>query len=144
MLFEKKLFTGAKLVLPDRVLEASLATRAGVIEGILQPGVKLPGYEEIDVTGKILFPGLVDPHVHMWDPSPLNYREDWVCGSQCAASGGITTIVDMPLSVPPVVDHEGFVLKRNVAEQASCVDFAFWGGLTPGCVDSLAELDALG
>ena len=63
MLFEKKLFTGAKLVLPDRVLEASLATRAGVIEGILQPGVKLPGYEEIDVTGKILFPGLVDPHV---------------------------------------------------------------------------------
>lgn len=80
MLFEKKLFTGAKLVLPDRVLEASLATRAGVIEGILQPGVKLPGYEEIDVTGKILFPGLVDPHVHMWDPSPLNYREDWVCG----------------------------------------------------------------
>ena len=80
----------------------------------------------------------------MWDPSPLNYREDWVCGSQCAASGGITTIVDMPLSVPPVVDHEGFVLKRNVAEQASCVDFAFWGGLTPGCVDSLAELDALG
>ena len=65
MLFEKKLFTGAKLVLPDRVLEASLATRAGVIEGILQPGVKLPGYEEIDVTGKILFPGLVDPHVHL-------------------------------------------------------------------------------
>ena len=144
MLFEKKLFTGAKLVLPDRVLEASLATRAGVIEGILQPGVKLPGYEEIDVTGKILFPGLVDPHVHMWDPSPLNYREDWLCGSQCAASGGITTIVDMPLSVPPVVDHEGFVLKQNVAEQASCVDFAFWGGLTPDCVDSLAELDALG
>ena len=33
MLFEKKLFTGAKLVLPDRVLEASLATRAGVTRG---------------------------------------------------------------------------------------------------------------
>lgn len=144
MPFEKKLFTGAKLVLPDRVVEASLATQAGTIEGILRPGVSLPGYEQVDVRGKVLFPGLVDPHVHMWDPSPLNYREDWVCGSQCAASGGITTVVDMPLSVPPVVDQKGFALKKEVAERDSCVDFAFWGGLTPGCVDALDELNALG
>lgn len=141
---EKYLFTGARLVLPDRVVQASLATREGTIEGILRPGVDLPGYEQVDVSGKVLFPGLVDPHVHMWDPSPLNYREDWACGSQCAASGGITTVVDMPLSVPPVVDRKGFELKRDVAERNSCVDFAFWGGLTPDCVDMLDELDKLG
>ncbi len=80
----------------------------------------------------------------MWDPHPQNYREDWYHGSQCAASGGITTIVDMPLSVPPVTNEENFKFKLKVAEDSSCVDFAFWGGLIPSCVDELPNLDKLG
>ena len=141
----KRLFRGGNIVLPDRVIEGTLVIADGKVEGILRPGITLGSeYEEIDVTGRILMPGVIDSHVHMWDPSPQNYREDWKCGSECAASGGITTIVDMPLSVPPVVDREGFQIKYDVAKKDSCVDFAFWGGLTPGCVDHLAELDALG
>ena len=50
----------------------------------------------------------------------------------------------MPLSVPPVVDERGFQIKYEVADRDSCVDFAFWGGLTPGCVGNLKELDRLG
>ena len=140
----KVLFKNGFLVFPDQILKASLAVKGGKIEGILLPGHSLAGYEEIDVAGNFLMPGVIDPHVHMWDPSPMNYREDWASGSRCAASGGITTVIDMPLSVPPVVDREGFFLKKKVAEKASCVDFAFWGGLTPGCVDRMGELDQLG
>lgn len=142
---DKKIFCGGKVVLPDRVSDASLVVEGEKIAGLLQPGVTLSDeYEKIDVTGKVLMPGVIDSHVHMWDPSPQNYREDWKCGSKCAASGGITTIVDMPLSVPPVVDKAGFRIKYDVASKDSCVDFAFWGGLTPGCVDNMAELDKLG
>lgn len=142
---DKKIFYGGKIVLPDRVINGTLVVENEKIIGVLQPGIKLSSdYEEIDVRGKILMPGVIDSHVHMWDPSPQNYREDWKCGSQCAASGGITTIVDMPLSVPPVVDERGFRIKYDVAMQDSCVDFAFWGGLTPGCVDNLEELNRLG
>ena len=141
----KKIFRGGKVVLPDRVLEASLVVEGEKIAGLLHPGTELGAeYEVIDVAGKVLMPGVIDSHVHMWDPSPQNYREDWKCGSQCAASGGITTIIDMPLSVPPVVDERGFQIKYEVADRDSCVDFAFWGGLTPGCVGNLKELDRLG
>lgn len=144
MLSDKIIFKNGSLVLPDRVVRASLVVSGGVIEGLIRPGVCIPGYDEMDVRGKVLLPGVIDSHVHMWDPSPLNYREDWFCGSRCAAFGGITTIIDMPLSVPPVTDKRGFDLKLQVAQKNSCVDFAFWGGLIPDCVDRMEELDRLG
>lgn len=91
------LFTNALIVLPTETIKGSLAVEDGKITGIFESGTELPGFTEVDVHGKALMPGAIDTHVHMWDPSPLNYREDWACGSQCAASGGITTIIDMPI-----------------------------------------------
>ena len=95
----KKIFKNGYVIVPSGSVKGSLVVENGKIVGILTSGMRLPGYDGIDVHGKYLMPGLIDTHVHMWDPSPLNYREDWEHGSQCAASGGITTIVDMPLSV---------------------------------------------
>lgn len=140
----KYILRGGCVVLPDQVIKADLAIRQGKIEGIVRGGFPDSGYQTVDVTDMTLLPGIIDPHVHMWDPSPQNYREDWYCGSRCAASGGITTIIEMPLSVPPVVDRSGFDIKLETASKASCVDFAFWGGLTPGCIGNMRELHQLG
>lgn len=139
----KKAFIGGTLVLPDRIFRGNLIIENGVIQTIttLQPDSDC---QLIDVSDKVLLPGVIDTHVHMWDPHPQNYREDWEHGSRCAASGGITTIVDMPLSVPPVTNETNFKTKLAVAKTGSCVDFAFWGGLIPSCIDQLAELDKLG
>jgi len=57
----------------------------------------------IDATGLHVLPGLIDPHVHFRVPG-LDYKEDFNTGSQAAAAGGITTIIDMPNVVPPTVD----------------------------------------
>lgn len=142
----KKIFKGGRIVLPGRVVQGSLMTENGIVSGIVVDRADKAdeGWETVDVSGRVLLPGLIDSHVHMWDPSPLNYREDWGHGSQAAAAGGITTIVEMPLSVPPVTDEEGFWLKRRTAEANSCVDFALWGGLVPSCIDQLAALNELG
>lgn len=141
----RKLFVGGTVVLSDRVCRATLAVADGIVSGILAPDAPPCRDDEVvDVVGKVLLPGVIDPHVHMWDPSPVDYREDWANGSACAASGGITTIIDMPLSVPPVMDRAGFECKKRVAEDNSVVDFAFWGALTPKNLDHLEELDRLG
>lgn len=72
----RKLFSGGKVVLPERVVDADLLVEnekiAGLISGTLSETVT--DCERVDVTGKVLLPGLIDTHVHMWDPSPLNYR----------------------------------------------------------------------
>lgn len=59
-----------------------------------------PAREVIDAAGLHVLPGLIDPHVHFRVPG-LEYKEDFDTGSQGAACGGITTVIDMPNVVPP-------------------------------------------
>lgn len=109
---------------------------------IVEIGANIPwsAEEEIDATGMVLFPGLIDAHVHFNDPG----REDWegmATGSRALAAGGGTTFIDMPLnSHPPVLDRATFLAKRARGEAVSRLDFALWGGLTP---ESLPHLDAM-
>lgn len=115
-----------------------------VIEGervaAIEASIPWSAAQEIDATGMVLFPGLIDAHVHFNDPG----REDWEgmeTGSRALAAGGGTTFIDMPLnSHPPVLDRETFLAKRARGEAVSRIDFALWGGLTP---ESLPHLDAM-
>ena len=53
----------------------------------------------IDATGKVLTPGLIDPHVHLRDPGQT-HKEDIESGTKAAAAGGFTTVCCMPNTVP--------------------------------------------
>ena len=59
--------------------------------------------EEIDATGLIVAPGLVDSHVHFRDPG-FTYKEDIETGAKAAARGGFTTVICMA-NTKPVVDN---------------------------------------
>ena len=71
-------------------------------------------------------------HVHLNEPG----REDWEgfsTGTKAAASGGVTTVVDMPLnSIPPTTTVENYQAKRVTAQEQCQTDVAFWGGVIPG------------
>jgi allantoinase len=96
--------------------------------------------EEIDASGLLVLPGVIDAHVHFNDPG----RSDWegiATGSHACAAGGTTTFFDMPLnSTPPLIDAAAFDAKRAIAERDSVIDFALWGGLVPGNLDQLEAL----
>ena len=88
------------------------------------------GEEEIDATGKRLFPGMVDVHVHFRQPG-FPQKETWATGSRAAAAGGVTTVVDQPNTDPPTVDGDAFDQKVTLAAD-SLVDFGINGGVVPG------------
>jgi allantoinase len=100
--------------------------------------------EEIDASGWLVLPGVIDAHVHFNEPG----RADWegiASGSGACAVGGTTTYFDMPLnSTPPVCDAEAFAAKHEAAERQSFVDFGLWGGLVPGNVERIEALHACG
>lgn len=129
----------ALVVTPDGGEKADV-----VIDGELIAAVEVDspatGETEIDGEGLVLFPGLVDAHVHFNEPG----REEWegmATGSAALAAGGGTCFIDMPLnSHPPVLDRDAFRAKRARGEAVSRLDFALWGGLTP---ESLPHLDAM-
>ncbi|RMF85028.1 MAG: allantoinase AllB, partial [Nitrospinota bacterium] len=117
---------------------ADVGVKEGKIGAI---GANLSGSaaEEIEATGLYLFPGLIDTHVHCNEPGRTAW-EGLVSGSRALAAGGVTSFVDMPLySTPPVIDGATFDAKKTCAEQASIIDFGFWGGLVPGNTKGMIE-----
>ncbi len=85
--------------------------------------------DEIDAEGLYVLPGGIDAHVHFNTPG-FEEREDFYHGSCFAASGGITTVIDMPCtSLPPVTSLENLRIKLDAVRRQSVVDYAFYGGV---------------
>lgn len=92
----------------------------------------------IDASDKIVIPGGIDAHVHVgqpWNDSsrPVYYAEDIDHASMAAAMAGITTICDMPDSMPLVTNSMAFKQKVDYWKtNGAYVDYAFHGGFIPG------------
>ncbi|HKF70471.1 MAG TPA: dihydroorotase family protein [Stellaceae bacterium] len=93
----------------------------------------------IDARSRLLFPGFVDAHVHMRDPGQPQ-KEDFGSGSAAAAVGGITTVMCMPNTRPPIDSQSGFDHARKAGESRSFVDFALQAAVHPSNQQAMASL----
>jgi allantoinase len=83
-------------------------------------------------------PGAIDMHAHFEDPGHTE-REDFTTGTMSAAAGGITTVMEHPLTYPPVTTAELYRQKREMARQKVVVDFGLWGALTAPSIPEIAS-----
>lgn len=89
--------------------------------------------------GKFVIPGVIDGHVHFRSPGHP-HKEDWASGSRAAASGGVTTVLDMPNTSPPTLTRADWNDKRALAAAHSRVNFGLWVGASAGHNDDINEL----
>jgi dihydroorotase-like cyclic amidohydrolase len=87
----------------------------------------------------IRLPGLIDPHVHVREPGQT-HKEDWDSATQAALAGGVTTILGMPNTKPPIFDNSTLELALDAAKQKARCDYGQYVGAGP---DNAAILPAL-
>ena len=110
-------------------------TEVGITDGkITEVGKHVAGGEErIELgTSITVLPGFMDPHVHMRDPG-LTHKEDFPTGTTAAACGGVTCVLDMPNTKPPVTDVQTLMDKKRVLSGRAFVDYGVFAAVTPNC-----------
>ena len=120
--------------------QADVGIRDGVFVEIgAQDELGSSAIDELDASGLFVLPGLIDSHVHFREPG-LTHEEDWLTGSRAAVMGGITTVLDMPNTIPPTDSPAAVEEKLRLADEKSFCDFGVFGLLSDDNADRLPEL----
>jgi allantoinase len=137
------LIDGGRVITATGVLPANILVHGGRIARVLPPDERPAAADRIDATGLHILPGLIDTHVHLRDPGSTD-REDALSGTQAAAAGGVTTILEMPSSDPPVNSGDVLAARAAVLQARAIVDFALYGGAGHENLDAIPAQAAAG
>ncbi|MGB2635415.1 MAG: dihydropyrimidinase [Candidatus Acidiferrum sp.] len=100
-----------------------------------------PNTEIIDATGKLIFPGFIDPHVHIYLPFMATFAKDThETGSIAALVGGTTTYIEMCCPNRNDDALEGYELWKSKAEGKSACDYAFHMSVTKFAKETESQL----
>lgn len=123
---------GGTVYLDGHMERADLYIHGESIAAIARnPAVRAEAREMVDATGLLVFPGIIDPHVHMaLKVGAHTSCDDFASGSEAAARGGVTTIIDFldPIAHEDAL-HEAF--ESRMTEAAPCmIDYSFHATLS--------------
>ena len=124
----EKVITGRAFVDGElRYTEIGISDGRIVTVGRLVSG----GDERIDMgSSRIILPGFTDPHVHLRDPG-MTAKEDFSTGTLSAVHAGVTCVLDMPNTKPPVTDMTTLMDKKAAIRGRSHVDYGLFAAVTP-------------
>ncbi len=131
------------VVTPDAAFPASVAIKNEKILAVGAPDAMPPARETLDASGLHILPGAIDVHVHFRDPG-YPHKEDWESGTAAAAFGGVTTVFDMPNTIPATGNGTILAEKHGIAASKAHVDFGLYGLLGEDTIDNVPELIAGG
>jgi dihydroorotase len=130
---------GGQVVTPDAAFAASVAIKDGAVAALGADDLMPPAREVLDASGLHVLPGAIDVHVHFRDPG-YPHKEDFESGTAAAACGGVTTIFDMPNTIPPTGTAEALAAKQAMAAAKAHVDFGLYGLLGEDTIANVPEL----
>lgn len=130
--------TGGQIVTEHGRFRADVGVADGRIAALAVPG-GLPGATEtIDASGMLVLPGAIDAHFHSRTPA-YPERGDFYTETRAAAAGGVTTVLEMPISKPGCATPDTFRNRKRLIEEQAIIDVALYGA--PG---TLNRADVMG
>ncbi|MEZ4518858.1 MAG: amidohydrolase family protein [Chloroflexota bacterium] len=88
---------------------------------------------------EIILPGLIDVHTHLRVPGG-EHKEDFATGTAAALAGGVTMVLGMPNTNPPLTTPETMGLALDAARRDARCDVGLYAGASPADVDRLGEI----
>jgi allantoinase len=130
----------------ENIISVDVLIKDGIIERISAEGLPKTADVTIDAGTNFLLPGIIDTHTHMGDPG-FPQREDFISGTEAAVAGGVTTIFEMPSSIPPASSREGFSTRLARIEGRIYANIGLYGGAgydNTSEITAISEMGAIG
>lgn len=93
---------------------------------------------EINVEGKLIFPGCIDDQVHFREPG-LTHKACIKTESRAAVAGGITSFMEMPNTVPNTLTQELLEDKYQIAARTSLANYSFFMGASNDNIEEVLK-----
>jgi len=127
------------VVSPQSTFKASVAIKDGSILAVGALETMPASRETLDATGLHVLPGAIDDHVHFRDPG-YPQKEDFESGTIAAAFGGVTTVFDMPNTLPTVETAEALADKHSIAAAKAHINYGLYAVLGETSIASVPDL----
>jgi dihydropyrimidinase len=120
MKFDTVVKNGMLVIPKEGLYEADIGMMDGKITGVFDRSAQIEGRESLDVEGKYVLPGIIDPHMHLGLTAPTK-PDDFATETRASAVGGVTTVVSYVLKSESYNSY--FPRIKELGEQASYIDF---------------------
>ncbi len=120
----------------DLLIEGEIISAIGDLGQLKIQG----GTEIINASGLFLIPGIIDDHVHFRDPG-LTQKGDIFTETIAAASGGVTSFMDMPNTIPQTVTIDALKDKYILGSEKSLINYSFYIGATNNNLSEIMRAD---
>ena len=127
-----KAFKGGVLIQSDRIVDVFRDNEHAVLPD--EP------IRRISASGQYLLPGVVDTHVHFRTPG-LSHKADISSESSAALAGGVTSIMDMPNTLPQTTTQEALIGKLELFDKDCLVNYGCYLGATNTNLDVIRDTD---
>jgi dihydroorotase len=141
LVIDSTIVNGKILVPSGEIMRVGIGINEGRIVTISKESNLPKSDRVIDANGNIVLPGMIDMHVHFRDPG-FTHKEDFESGSKAAAAGGITTVADMPNTLPQTNSLERFKTKKKIAKKKAVIDYSLYA--FPSNLDHVSKFVEIG
>ena len=125
-----------------RLLEGCISISNGIIIYVGREAGAPRAERALRGRGLLALPGPIDAHVHLRDEA-LSYKEDFYTGTCSAVAGGITSVLDMPNTVPPVNSASRLEERAAKARREAVANVGFFS-LFPARLDEIGDVAGAG